>query len=550
MELLPVEVIIKIASHLPRAVSDEDARLVRPGIASISRKWQSVVEEHTFRKLKITNTELPKFASIFSAPQSHRRALLKSLNFSIILPTYTDQECGIFETNEDRAANDKFASEAVYGLFTILSSWGPDPAIGLSLSFDIHSPMDCEHRGYPKYRQDSRDAKYGNRQDLFGKRYKYSYIRLTHPDKSLPEVPCIAGTLEFWKAFEGADDQRNVHPCSQAALALTKAPRVQNLVWGYREPGVYLPLRRAMRQEFVQYLDTLRLGPFINAFEFELRSRWYLHYHRLPNLVFPHEQDPLPSALHRLIASAENLRSVTYKGQADASLFWPYPAGQEPSQPLWPSVTDLSVKFDYRAPNGQWYLQARPPGYWADSDDLNNEDYPDEPVVDRHDGDEPLPFDTASHMPPGYGSAQETRDAVSYEISLQKYTSMDGTHNGAHDFRTWPNDATILPLLAAFARAIAHMPSLKFADLSTPLERSGDGSSAGEWSVFYSAPGSHSGYDKYMKGGPNLSAPRVFFHVEDWRPSKKVLDLFREVGRKYHGQETVITFMPWQYYIW
>ncbi|KAK4220510.1 hypothetical protein QBC38DRAFT_494137 [Podospora fimiseda] len=114
MESLPFEILTEIASHLPKNLSDGDSRLVRPNIAATSRKWQSVIEPLIFSTLDISNTELPKFASAFSGSQSQRRALLKSLKFKIILPTYTKEAYCVFEINEDRATNNFIASNAVY----------------------------------------------------------------------------------------------------------------------------------------------------------------------------------------------------------------------------------------------------------------------------------------------------------------------------------------------------------------------------------------------------------------------------------------------------
>ncbi|KAK4222017.1 hypothetical protein QBC38DRAFT_520499, partial [Podospora fimiseda] len=430
--------------------------------------------------------------------------------------------------------------------------------ITLSLVLDIHSPSDGLYRDWKEFRQAWKDVEYNGGDDLLDKRYKYSYIRLTNPDKPLPEVPCISEQLDLQADFDNDTEEyrRNIHPCSQVALTLTKVPRLRHLVWRYREPSVYFPLRRIMRQELVEYLETLRLGSSISTFEFYVGSRWYVHFHRLPNLVFPHEHDHLSLALHRLIATGENLRSVTYNSQLDPSFFWPYSTGDKPSQPFWPKVKELNVHFNYRGPNGKWYLQAKPLDYYEDGEyDINNEDY-DEPNVSIHDGDVPLPPDEAGHMPPGYSSVQETLDAVRYERSLSKYKANDGTFNGSHEFRTVSN---ILPLLAAFARALAQMPCLEYAELSRDLESSGETKNGeeriycpgpGYWSVFYCALGRNVYWDKYMEGGANLSAPRVFFLVEGWRPSKEVLNVFREVGRRHSGQDTVITFLPWQFFLW
>lgn len=72
MDGLPLEVIALIASYLPKRNGDGDGananrRLVRPAIATLSRKWQFAVEPLVFRAVRIKSTELDEFASVFSA---------------------------------------------------------------------------------------------------------------------------------------------------------------------------------------------------------------------------------------------------------------------------------------------------------------------------------------------------------------------------------------------------------------------------------------------------------------------------------------------------
>jgi hypothetical protein len=126
MDCLPLEIIANIALYLPKWLEDNgsatDAQLARP--ASLSRKWQFSVEPAVFREIKLKSTELDAFASVFSTSQSHRRRLLKSLVFNIVLPIYSDDDCAMYETDWDRLANSKAASEAVTALFDVLSRWG------------------------------------------------------------------------------------------------------------------------------------------------------------------------------------------------------------------------------------------------------------------------------------------------------------------------------------------------------------------------------------------------------------------------------------------
>ncbi|KAK4186730.1 hypothetical protein QBC35DRAFT_386504 [Podospora australis] len=529
MDKLPLEIVTNIASFLPTRDLGENGQRVRPSIASLSRAWQSVMEPDVFRELNIKHTELDDFAAVFSTSQAHRRTLLRTLYFSIVLPTYTDEQCAVYETNQDRAANDKVASEAVSALFDVLSAWGGSESSDLTLLIRIHSPMDGRHRGLDKLRQDRHDSIISRREDLFHRRYKYSYIRLTDTDK-LPEIPCVSALFA-----QGGD--RELHPSCQAALT-AKLTSLKKVDWQYTEPGVYVPLQRQIREELVQSLENLRVDPAVTSFHLDVTSHKYLHHQRLPNLAFPHEQDPLSSVLHHYIGSGEKLINVRYDGTVDASLFWPYSSGEEAPEQLWASVHHVSVDFDYRGPHGKWYLQAEPPQDESDSDS--------EIPIDHHAGDEPLPPGTPGHYPPGYRSPEEAQAALQYEKSLDRVLDPgDGTFDSdKEDFRRWPNDEVINPLLEGFGRGIARMPALKFAELTTRLE------TGAELFVCYYAPGKKSGYEEYMEEGgddPTFPDPRIFVHMDEWRPSEKVSALFKEVARRIHGLETSVTFIPWQY---
>lgn len=102
--------------------------------------------------------------------------------------------------------------------------------------------MDSSYRGADKLAKDQLDVFWGSRADLFGKRYQNSYIQLSDLDK-LPAVPC----LESVSPHAGS---REFHPGSDLAL-ITKAPAREWLTWSYYNPGVYLALRRKMRDELV-----------------------------------------------------------------------------------------------------------------------------------------------------------------------------------------------------------------------------------------------------------------------------------------------------------
>jgi hypothetical protein len=511
MDRLPLEIIVHIASYLPApprkyptdTTTASDDRLVRPRIASVSRKWQFAVEPFVFRDIRVKSTELDEFASVFSAAQSRRRSLLKELTADIILPMYSAADCAVWESNQDRLVNDKVASEAVASLFSILSGWGSDPAIAIALSIALYSPKDHE----PHFNPD----------DPLVPRYAYSYIRLSNADK-LPVVSCLK--YIFWSAGE-----RVFHPSSIVALAAA-APALEQ-VWHVEEPSVFLALTRQLRDDFIQSLEAFRLTPATHEWELSIGSHSYDHCQRLPNLVFPYQHDPLCFAVHQTIGN--HLERLYYEGPVDPSLFWPYAEGEGPREPFWPSLADLCVRLNPGTASGRWYFRAAPGCRY------------NVPA-----SDEPLPADTVEHMPPGYGSAEEAEEALAYRESMLLAGARDDDdhwNDDRYEFRVVPDDEVMLPLLEAFARAIAQMPAVKKAHLSAHARFPHR-----EWFVSYVAPGIPRPYDDELVvlgvREPAASQPRVFFHVQDWRPSKHVLDLFRKVGTERHGQDAAIAFLP------
>lgn len=546
MDSLPFEIITIIASYLPETRDFKFRRLfedvmaakqakrpppfAQPSIAafaSLSRRWQLAVEPLLFREIRVRSVELDEFAAIYSTSQSHRRRLLKYLRFEILLPTYNDAEYKLFESDQDRQANNKVSFEAIAALFNVLSGWGSDPAFAIDLSIRIYSPVDATMHN--KYRADgalsgrSRDPDeplVEGETDLFDDRYKYSYIRLPEPD-TLPTLPCV-------RSMALVGDGRRFHPSSIVALA-AKAPLAKTQMWWYTEPGVYLGLRREIRNHFAQALQTFRLSPSVETLDIDISgsidSIGFFegdtgHGLRLPNFVFPHRYDPLCSALHGVVGN--NLKSLWYTGPTDPSLFWPYPEGEEPLEPFWSSLKELAVQFNSGSPCGRWYF--RRPGYPAGGGSN----------VDP--GDEPLPPDTVGHIPPGHGSEQDTLDALAYEQSIVE----DWAWEGWGEFRTVPDDKVMLPLLEAFARAISQIPSLESADLTTELPFPD-----AEWSVSYLAPGVEvpNHLKRCIERDMALSTPRVLFQTGDWRPSRAVLGLFRNIGMKAYQQDAAIAFL-------
>jgi hypothetical protein len=505
MDCLPLEIIAIIVSYLPKhttvqaeveaAHTTQKAQLVRPRIACLSRKWQFAVERLVHREVRFKHTELDEFAAIFSHPR--RRGLLRTLRFEIVLPGYGDVDCAVYESDEERLANNKVASGAITALFGVLATWGSDPArTAILLYMHVYSPMDPQHRGADKLVQDRLDNLCRRRADLFEQRYQHSYIQLSDP-ANLPAAPCLRRVIPDAGA-------RHFHPSSSLALLTAAASATSHLSWQYAEPGVYAPLRRRMRDELAHTLQTFRLPRSARRFTVDLESHPYQHAQRLPDLVSPRTHDPLCAALHRVVGDGDGLEALSYTGQVDPSFFWPYFDSAaadggggvgvgEPPEPFWCSLVELSVDFDMRSPSGRWYFR----GAAGDAHNVPS-------------SDEPLPAE-GGYMPPGYGSDEDEWDeAAEYEVSLRPVgREGDGTLDLLDDFRVVPDEEALLPLLEAFARAVAQMPALRTACLTSRLP-----DPYLEWFVVYATPGNLTDYEEYMEEDDSAGTkPRVFLHV-------------------------------------
>ena len=106
-------------------------------LASVSREWQSVLETANFYKLKIQVPYLEDLETI--SPQ--RKRLVHHIWLDIELPAYASACCPT--QFSPSCGNSAFASDAIWKMFSVLSTWeqGPD----LTLELNIHSPSDSQH---------------------------------------------------------------------------------------------------------------------------------------------------------------------------------------------------------------------------------------------------------------------------------------------------------------------------------------------------------------------------------------------------------------------
>lgn len=118
--------------------------------ATVCREWQSVVEQKSFGRLKLTPSRLAGFGDMV-----HRqRVLVKYIWLCIELREYDCSQCEIGETDPWHGSNTDIIKKAIRELFSVLSKWEPSRSLVLDIS--VHSPSDSKHQfKYVKFGSDA-----------------------------------------------------------------------------------------------------------------------------------------------------------------------------------------------------------------------------------------------------------------------------------------------------------------------------------------------------------------------------------------------------------
>lgn len=469
------------------------------GICTISSRWQQAMERRTFKKLTITSDDFDELERIV---HGNRRLALLSLDVEILLPRYEHDRCFRYETDEDRAANDKATETHLRRLCEVLAAWDTGSS-KLNLGIGFGSPSDMENDDEMSW------------EHLEEQRYADSFLRIPKMHRT-PQVKCVGGL-----AISSLGARRmELGSCLELTLLF---PLAASVLWNCREPGIYDQLRRDIRKRFVDIASgqSSALPPSINTLDITFQAPYYQHHRRLPCLHGGYPSDPTSAVLRRL---STQTRRFIYNGVADSTLFWPGPE-EAISKPHWRDIAYLDVQLSLQSPSGQWYFRCNDPSnaYHIPQSDI------------------PLPHDAPSLMPPGYGSEEDTQAALEHAAAMERpaFTSY-GAFVGLHDpwFRQYPNDQAINPVLEAFGKALGEMPKLKRAELQFKRPRS-------YMFLAYAAPGNVGrSYGGLPLVRPSIGLPRLDVHSWDWRMGEKLHGIYGNVGTKLYGQETKITYLP------
>ena len=507
MDRIPPELLDRILSYInfePREQHPYEVPKKRPAeipynlspLSTISRQWQHTIEREAFRSLQFAIEDLGNFDRIVVG---HRRRYLKKLLFNVQFPDYDDETSKAYETSEERAANNAMATSCVRRLFSVLSAWDARGDRELSLHLGFQSPGD------------RRDTWVHN--GLQEKRYEFSYIELEGVE-CFPEVHAVAS---LW----APGGTRPVELRGQYGLA-TRVPKAKCVSMSTYEPGIFLALRRELRDRFLAAVESWPLhSPQELYIGFDMPP--FEQDESLTNIIAPYTYDRLSTALRQM-----SLGSTTfhYSGIMDPTLLWPSPAQGCLQEPYWENLKNLEVEPSAASPSGKWYFRRK---------------------QSPHPSDEPLPLGAALEIrPPGHYETEEEnieaeidaddRAAAEWEMELQQD---DDNRWVNRNIRDWPNDETMRPLLAAFARAIGAMPALRHGKIEFS-----HGGLPTPFRVSFAPPGGWAEDEELLDGGrPVASAPRVVAHAWGWEMGEEVEGLFREAGVRVHGVETVVRYL-------
>ncbi|KAL8932974.1 MAG: hypothetical protein Q9216_006581 [Gyalolechia sp. 2 TL-2023] len=518
MDCLPQELITHIASFIEREDNQSDVDLLQrektvsklPPYATLSRPWQLAIESRTFKTLSLKSSELPYFAQLLTY---HRRHFLSHLAYTILLPTYSDNRCAKYETEQEMDQNSQAFTDAIHALFQLLKTWESDDAGKRSATFSldlshIYSLMDKPHRLLKKDSEERWRYELNRPHDLWEQRYEHSFLRLLE-HQTLPNLSCV-------NAVCLSVTSRHIVPESSAILA-AKLSNVESVTLTVIDnEKKRMDIRQQSRHEFALALPLLSKGSLRS---FTLNSHYndpMNEYYSPPSTLLPSapSTDHLSRALHA-ISLSPNLTSFTLNPIVISSdLFWPL---DSPTSPTWPHLRQCHVEFNLMAPDGTWYFR-RDPAKPEEEEGDDDERYYDE--IDAEQGN-----DTDSD--PG------SYDSLCWDSFHERQEGRLTGDYPTRSFRTLPSDTHINPLLLAMARAAAHMPQLQSMTLtSTMHDPNGPG-----FNVYFSAPANPSNYDAEPR---DAEKARLEWDVGSWRPHEEVLDVWR-AGK----EDLLIKFIEW-----
>jgi hypothetical protein len=526
MDQLPQELVDRISRYLSR----DDLK----NTLLLSHAFRFPAEKYSgaFGSFALSQDTAEKFTATFSG---HRLSYLRNLKFGIILPAPENRQHR--DNANQLSKHDQSLTQQITFLFKTMKTVeqrAGNQNISGTVRLAISTPL----------RPISRETSLS-----FHHHFSWR-VHLLEPE-ALPLLGSIC-SLEVGDEWDGllskGTDGEN---CNWAAVKLDYRVMVDLVVklpnlkyWGCRiggsewsmkteqEAARYLTKdwagpRRDNRQDFAKALLSARLPDSLRHirldFLHDLQFSTYIdHLTAQPDMVSPAANDLFSTSLHHL---SHHLRRLHLRVLADETLFLP----KDNCTPSWPNLESLVVMFHMVSPSGQWYFIG-PNGEGRDTAAFKITDASYPPL-------ETTPYDVE----------------MDWQIAQEGDRRSEGGLNTR--IRIVPNDTTLRPFLAAFAKAASNMRALQEAVLWCPLSWDPltwdpDDEDAEEletdllpsncpdpsnlaWGVHYQATGERN----FTEQGENLptEVPLLWWKVGKWRPDPELHGLFQQIGREPWG---------------
>ncbi|KAI2637263.1 hypothetical protein GGS26DRAFT_548013 [Hypomontagnella submonticulosa] len=338
MDRLPQEIIDIIASFLPKK---DFAPLV-----AISPAWRKAIEQRTFSRLWIGSPDLTTFATLIAT----RRALLRDLFFTVLLPSSVSQEKW---RNKKLTKFEVALAASIRELFVALAENNGDgdgedgDGSGGNVKLELGAISNVLNS---KWDQRRRIRLFGN-----------------GGGETLPMVRCVTRLVLC------VDIDRRRIPLRAAVDLARRMPRLRQLdiLATERHPnnlsGRAGALHREDRSELAAALLEVDYSSLRNCTEvclwLEEQDPYFLRVEpgifKFPNLRKSLSYDPLSAALRMW---SHNLVSFILCGVFDNSLFWPGPGELSATMPEspWPRLKISHIRLGLSTPAGGWYFNVKP----------------------------------------------------------------------------------------------------------------------------------------------------------------------------------------------
>ncbi|KAF6840981.1 hypothetical protein CMUS01_03754 [Colletotrichum musicola] len=451
--------------------------------ATVSPEFHYAVERLTFREIRLDSPDLNEFEAAITRHE-HRGRAFKGVKYHVILPIDAPEPSARCETTWCRQRNCQAGLPAISRLLTFLSTQSAAKPIRLYVRFNETGKEKLQYKAEEQY--------------------FYSCLGLSNTEErdKIPAAPCVS------HLFLGYEKGGQVTPDAIMGF-IEKFTGMKDLSLLLREPDYFGEFRRRV--------------------------------------------DPLCSAVRSL---GEGRKALRYEGMLEPSFFWPFANPEEPV-PFWQTIEEMDMQIDMTTPTGCWYFKSPLDNSFGPSNGRPGSHAGmavDPPGLSSHSALNRLAIE-ALHVQQQFRSVTRLMATVMWQSHIihnigpgQISVDYDA------DFPFEVDEREMVPLLEAMAKALVQMPHLRSFRLFLDLGMFHPGNDAMTrqrpqlWAINYRGPREKWGklsYEMPEDGEEELvKVPRFYLHVGGWSPAEDLPDLFREVGRRNHGQEAIIVYHP------